>query len=105
MDTDATRQEPRYRVYVVRLDASKVRGSDARPAVYVGQTAKTPEQRFECHKRGERHSRVVRDHGVELCRDLYERFNPLGSRSEAELMEARLAEGLRRLGFTVYGGH
>lgn len=93
-----------FNVYVIKLDESRGQGT-SRPAVYVGQTAKSPEERFEQHKRGERHSRVVRDHGVCLCPELYERFNPIGSRVDAEVAEARLAEALRRLGFTVYGGH
>jgi hypothetical protein len=97
-------EEDTYNVYVVRLDDSRRRNTP-RPAVYVGQTAKDPVKRFEQHTKGERHSRVVRDYGQFLCPELYRRYNPIGSRTEAEAREARLAECLRRLGFTVYGGH
>ena len=93
-----------FNVYVIALDHSRRKGTERR-AVYVGQTAKTPEARFDQHKSGERHSRVVRDFGLGLCPELYERFNPIGTREGAEAREVRLAEGLRRLGFTVYGGH
>ena len=93
-----------YSVYVVLLDESR-RLSTPRDAVYVGQTAKSPEARFAQHKRGEHHSRVVRDYGIELCPALHERFNPIATRPEAELREALLGECLRRLGYTVYGGH
>jgi predicted GIY-YIG superfamily endonuclease len=93
-----------FSVYVIQLDDSRRRAT-RRPAVYVGQTAKTPEERFAQHKRGERHARVVRDHGVLLCPLLFERFNPIDSRQAAEQAEVRLGEALRRLGFTVYGAH
>jgi hypothetical protein len=89
---------------VVLLDESRRKGT-RRPAVYVGQTAHTPEQRFAKHKSGSKHSRVVRDFGIELCPSLYERFNPIPSRTEAERVEAKLGKALRRLGFTVYGAH
>ena len=51
-----------YRVYVIELDESLRQGT-GKPAVYVGQSAKTPEERFEQHLRRERASRYVRDHG------------------------------------------
>ena len=35
-----------YRVYVIELDES-LRRVGEKPAVYVGQSAKTPEERFE----------------------------------------------------------
>ena len=62
-----------YRVYVIELDESLRQGT-GKPAVYVGQSAKTPEERFEQHLRGERASRYVRDHGVRLRPRLY---NPI----------------------------
>ena len=57
--------DPIYRVYVIELDDSLRKGTEKR-AVYVGYSAKTPEERFAQHLRGERASRHVRDHGVRL---------------------------------------
>lgn len=93
----------RYYVYVVELDKSKRKTE--KPAVYVGQSAKTPPERFAQHKRGVRASRHVRDHGVRLRPRLYEKHNPLESRQDAEAKETWLAERLRKRGYTVYGGH
>ena len=104
MSSAAPHPSGSFNVYVIALDDSRRKDTERR-AVYVGQTAKTPEARLAQHKSGERHSRVVRDFGIELCPDLYERFNPISTREGAEAREVRLAEGLRRLGFTVYGGH
>ena len=100
MDADA----PTYRVYVIELDDSRRKGTD-KPAVYVGQSAKAPEERFEQHLRGQRAWRVVRDHGVRLRPRLYCSYPAAATRKEAEALERRLADRLRRRGSTVYGGH
>ncbi len=96
--------EPAYRVYVIELDDSLRNGTD-KPAVYVGYSAKTPEERFAQHLRGERASRHVRDHGVRLRPRLYRSYPAATSRPEAEALERHLADRLRRRGFTVNGGH
>jgi hypothetical protein len=93
-----------YRVYVIELDESLRRGTE-KPAVYVGQSARTPEERFEQHLRGERASRYVRDHGVRLRPRLYNSYPSVTSRADAETLERHVADRLRRRGFTVYGGH
>jgi hypothetical protein len=93
--------EYEYSVYVIELDESKRRGTPM-PAVYVGQTAHTPEQRLAKHLSGERSSRHVRGHAVQLRPDLYERYNPLATRVEAEAKEAWLADLLRSEGYDVY---
>jgi hypothetical protein len=90
-----------YSVYVIELDESKRRGTPM-PAVYVGQTAHTPEQRLAKHLSGERSSRHVRGHAVQLRPELYERYNPLATRVEAEAKEAWLADLLRSEGYDVY---
>jgi hypothetical protein len=62
--------ETTYSVYVIELDDSLRKGT-TKPAVYVGQSAKSPEERFAQHLLGERASRYVRDHGVRLRPRLY----------------------------------
>lgn len=96
--------DPIYRVYVIELDDSLRKGTEKR-AVYVGYSAKTPEERFAQHLRGERASRHVRDHGVRLRPRLFQSYPVATSRSEAEALERHVADRLRRRGFTVYGGH
>jgi predicted GIY-YIG superfamily endonuclease len=90
-----------YSVYVVELDESKRKGTP-NPAVYVGQTARTPEERLAQHLRHEKSSRHVRGHAVRLRPDLYEEHNPLATRAEAEAKEAWLADHLRAQGYEVY---
>jgi hypothetical protein len=85
-------------------DDSLRKGTE-KAAVYVGQSAKTPEERFAQHRRGERASRYVRDHGVRLKPRLYNAYDPVTTRAEAEALERHVADRLRRKGFTVYGGH
>ena len=58
-DRAPTRYE--YSVYVIELDESKRRGTP-KPALYVGQTMHTPEERLAQHERHEKSSRHVRGH-------------------------------------------
>jgi hypothetical protein len=102
-----TGRAPRvYRVYVVELDdAAGPRTHPDLPCVYVGQTVGTPEERFEKHRAGRKASRHVRRHGLRLRPDLYETLPLLATREQAEILEARVADELRRRGYTVFGGH
>lgn len=106
----ARREQPLYSVYVIELrpELCEKRGcqpGDGRPAVYVGQTADTPEERFAEHLRGYKAAPVVRDYGVRLRPRLYRNYGPYLTRAEAIAAEARLADRLRRRGFCVFGGH
>ncbi len=74
------------------------------PCVYVGSTALSPERRFEQHLNGHKANRFVREYGLELVPKLFERYNPIVSRAEAELTEQHLAERLRRKGYGVWWG-
>lgn len=94
-------QRRTYSVYVVELDESKRKAGALEP-LYVGSTALTPEERLAKHLNHERSSRHVRGHAVGLRPELYERYNPLPTRPEAEAKEAWLAEELRALGHDVY---
>lgn len=102
-----SRREPRvYRVYVVELaDTSGARLRPDLPNLYVGQTADTPEERFAEHQRGHRASRHVRRHGLRLRPDLYQTLPLQATRDQAETLEARVADELRRRGHRVFGGH
>ena len=71
-------------------------------ASYVGQTARTPEERFAQHQNGIRSSRIVREYGVRLRPRLYANVGPFESRAESERAETKLAEKLRRRGYVVW---
>ena len=101
-------------VYVVLLDSAvgklrKVRSANPtrlpdKPCVYVGMTGLTPDERFSNHKQGIKSAWVVRRYGVCLLTDLYAHLNPMPFEAATQ-MEKDLAEDLRRLGYTVTGGH
>jgi len=89
-----------YYVYVVEL-----RRAAGESAVYVGQSALYPAERFSQHLTGYKASAVVRRFGARLRPDLFAHLNPLSTRLTAERMEQQLAEALRRGGYRVFGGH
>lgn len=95
------RRVAEYSVYVVELDESKRRGA-TKSALYVGQTALSPEDRLAQHLNHQHSSRHVRGHAVRLRPDLYAEHNPLPTRAEAESKEAWLAAKLRSEGYDVY---
>jgi hypothetical protein len=104
MKNETSTSEPSrrsYSVYVVELDESKHKAGVLEP-LYVGSTALTPEERLAKHLSHERSSRHVRGHAVGLRPELYEQYNPLPTRQEAEAKEAWLANELRALGHDVY---
>lgn len=99
-----------YRMYVIELDADGI-SNVGRGYVYVGETSKSIEERFEQHKTNARSasgrklaSGVVYRRGQHLRHDLI----PSGvyfSRKASREAEARLAERLRKKGYRVEGGH
>ena len=104
-------------VYVIELDPSVRKHRDVRrnnpearsskECLYVGQTRRSPEERFQEHhtgfgqKKGGRH---LRGKCVKLRPDLYEFYNPMPLLESLEL-ERDLAEDLRAKGYTILGGH
>ena len=91
-----------HSVYVVLLH-------DARRAdpwgLYVGQSWRDPDLRFDQHKAGYKASGAVRRFGLRLLPALTEHLNPL-RRWEALDLEAALAEAFRAAGVSwVEGGH
>jgi len=103
-----------HTVYVVELDAAVKRSrrvqrknphaAKGKPAVYVGLTGQSPAQRLAAHQAGHRASRTVRKHGQRLRPDLAGSTKSSRTHDEGKKAEARLAEQLRRQGYTVLGG-
>ena len=101
-----------YSVYVIELrprvlEKKAFAGKNAdrredKPCLYVGQTAKSPEERFAQHRNGVRSSRIVKEYGVRLRPRPYANGGPFETRAESERAEAKLAEKLRRRGFAVW---
>ena len=91
-----------HSVYVVLLHD---RGSPERRGLYVGQTSRDPDWRFDQHKSGYKASGAVRRFGVQLLPELFEHLNPL-QRWESLEIEGALAVAFRDAGIDwVEGGH
>ena len=98
-------------LYVIRLDDAvlskpKYSGKNpnyrpGKPCVYVGSTARDPDDRFKQHQEGYRAARIVKNHGMYLMRSKFERLNPVPA-DEARECEKHLAERLRRKGYWVW---
>jgi predicted GIY-YIG superfamily endonuclease len=89
-------------VYVVLLED---RRRACRFGLYVGETSRDPDLRFDQHKTGYKASRYVNRYGLFLLPDLVAHLNPL-RRWEAIDLEAALAEEFTRAGVPwVEGGH
>lgn len=101
-----------YYVYVIELDKALLKNKKfmsrspqykaGKPCVYVGQSAKSPKERFNQHLDGYRANRYVRKYGKNLIPILYEEYNPLPTREDAEEMEEYLADKLRKKGYAVW---
>lgn len=99
-----------WRVYVIELDPAGVKDPGL-GLLYVGQTSRTPEERFQQHitkalgtKSQRLHSSVVAKPGMRLRMDLAPK-KPLFDKEAAELAEVEWAVHLRSLGYVVKGGH
>ena len=101
----------RYSIYVIELDPAvlKHRKFSAanpdfkgdKPCVYVGMTARTPEERFAQHKHGIKSNSYVRRYGLRLRPRLYQSLNPL-TYKDACAMERERARRLRVRGYAVW---
>jgi hypothetical protein len=67
-------------------------------------TGLPPEKRFANHKQGIKSASVVKRHGLRLLPEMYAHLNPMPFEAAAQ-MEQDLAGDLRRVGYTVTGGH
>jgi predicted GIY-YIG superfamily endonuclease len=91
-----------HSVYVILLRDPSGMG---RWGLYVGQTSRDPDLRFDQHKAGHKASRAVRRFGVRLLPNLVAHLNPLRGWESLEL-EAALAGALREAGVPwIEGGH
>lgn len=73
--------------------------------LYVGQTSRDPDLRFDQHKAGYKASGAVRRFGVRLLPELFEHLNPMRGWEALEI-EAGLAAEFERVGVPwVEGGH
>lgn len=72
-----------------------------KPCVYVGQTSRDPEERFQQHKNGDMASRIARKYGVGLVPPPHGHHNPVLA-SEREEQEERLALDLQSRGYGVW---
>jgi hypothetical protein len=103
----------KYYVYVIRLsrkvwnnrrfreENEHYAPDGGKPCVYVGHSVRTPEERFAQHQRGYKPGRYVRKYGKRLMPKLYEKYNPLPTRDDAEEREEKLAKRLRKRGYAV----
>jgi hypothetical protein len=98
-----------WTVYVIELDQNAIKESGT-GYLYVGETMKSPEQRFDEHMtravngKTRLFSSVVANHGQRLRMDLApdRRFF---DKQASKVAEAAWAEYLRSLGYVVKGGH
>ena len=77
----------KYYVYVIELDSTvadikKFRKKNPKyfmnnPCVYVGQSSRKPDVRFEQHKEGYKSNRYAKKFGLKLRPDLYKKYNPI----------------------------
>ena len=94
-----------YSVYIVELSRACTRTACALAPVYVGQTAHTPEHRFQQHKAGGKlAASKAHKFGLRLRYDLMSGIAPCRTRKEAERLEKAVAEALERRGHRVYWG-
>lgn len=93
-----------YRLYVIELEPNIKKDGEAR-AVYVGETSKSREKRFDEHMAGGiLASNHVSKCGVRLRPDLTPR-QEYYTRKASKGAEERLAARLQEKGYAVYGGH
>jgi hypothetical protein len=94
---------PRFSVYAIELQDPRALGGPAQ--VYVGSTAKSPEERFARHLGGGPMANAkVRRYGARLRPDLTKRLGPYPTRDAAERAETRLRRRLEERGWRVFGG-
>jgi predicted GIY-YIG superfamily endonuclease len=91
-----------HHVYVILLKDPRGPG---RSGLYVGQTSRDPDWRFDQHKAGYKASSAARRFGVRLLPDLVAHLNPMMGWESLDI-EAALADAFRDAGVPwVEGGH
>jgi len=102
----------KYFVYVIELetkvaDHKKFRRKNpgyikGNGCAYVGQSYRDPQIRFEQHKEGYKSNKYAKLYGLRLMPDLYEKYNPIPTRKDAEQIEEMLGNELRKRGIGVW---
>ena len=95
-----------YYIYVIELDKkvgtlAKFRKQSPKfilgnRCFYVGQSAKAPMLRFKQHKEGYKANYFAKVYGVRLVPNLYEKYNPIPTRKDAENIEIMIGKALRQ---------
>ena len=101
-----------YYIYVIELDpvvADLRKFQEKNPkyikgngCVYVGQSFRKPEIRFEQHKEEYKSNKYAKRFGLKLLPDFYEKYNPIPTRKDAEDIEEMLGKELRNRGIGVW---
>lgn len=92
-----------HSVYVVLLHDPTRSG---RWRLYVGQTSRDPDVRFDQHKAGHKASRAVKEFGVRLMPHMVEHLNPVRGWEKISGARGRVADGFRQAGiYWIEGGH
>jgi hypothetical protein len=90
-------------VYVIELDRAAGCRRDPRiPWVYVGSSARSPEERFAQHERGYKSARLVKRFGLRLRPDLYEDLGSFRGSKTACAAEKKRARELADAGFVAH---
>lgn len=90
-------------VYVIELERGAGRRRDPRlPWLYVGSSARRPEERFAQHRRGYKAARLVKRFGLRLRPDLYEDLGPIRGKRAAVAAEQERARELGAAGFVAH---
>ena len=101
---EAYGQRTQYSLYVIELAPAQSHTEDALPPLYVGQTSKPIEERFQEHVDGGwTASRRVTGRAIRLRTDLIPNTNLYYFREDAERAETQLGIELQQLGHRVYG--
>jgi hypothetical protein len=91
------------RVYVIELDRAAGRRRDPRiPWVYVGSSARSPEERFDQHLRGYKSARLAKRFALRLRPDLYEDLGTFRGSKTACRAETERARELATCGFVAH---
>ena len=94
-----------YTIYIINLIDESAPDPAPGKWVYVGETSKTPEERFDEHKNGIRANKDAREHGRDLNYDLMKDIPQVRFKLDSKWLEADTGEKLRSRGYVVEGAH
>ena len=94
-----------YTIYIIDLVDESGSGPAPGKWVYVGETSKTPEERFDEHKSGTRDNKDAREHGRDLNYDLMKDIPQVRFKQDSKWLEADTGQKLRDCNFVVDGAH